>query len=125
MDGIVRTLLILSKIHELHTKCIDFTLAFPQADVKVPIYLHAPPWIQLDEGEGHDKMVLKLKKILYGLPDVGRTWWEHLSDGLTEIGFQSTGTDQCAFMKDNVIILVYVDDCVRLSKDEDKITQTM
>ena len=28
-------------------------------------------------------------------------------------------------MKDNVIILIYVDDCVILSKDEDKITQTM
>ena len=70
----VMTLLILSKIHGLHTKCIDFTLAFPQADVKVPIYLHTPPGIQLNEGESQHKMVLKLKKNLYGLRDAGRTW---------------------------------------------------
>ena len=69
----VRTLLVLSKIHGLHTKCIDFTLAFPQADVKVPIYLYTPPGIQLEEGETHDKMVLTLKKNLYGLRDAGRT----------------------------------------------------
>ena len=78
----VRTLLVLSKIHGLHTKCIDFTLAFPQADVKIPIYLHTPPGIQLNEGESQDKMVLKLKKNLYGLRDAGRTWWQHLSDCL-------------------------------------------
>ncbi len=69
----VRTLLVLSKIHGLHTKCIDFTLAIPKADVKVPIYLHTPTGIQLDESESHDKMVLKLKKNLYGLRDAGRT----------------------------------------------------
>ena len=121
----VRTLLVLSKIHGLHTKCIDFTLAFPQADVKVPIYLHTPPGIELNESGSQDKMVLKLKKNLYGLRDAGRTWWEHLSEGLTEMGFHSTETDQCVFVKDDVIILICVDDCVILSKNEDKIIETM
>ena len=31
----VRTLLVLSKIHNLHTKSIDFVQAYPQADIKV------------------------------------------------------------------------------------------
>ena len=101
----VRTLLVLSKIHGLHTKCIDFTLAFPQADVKVPIYLRTPPGIQL--GGNSNNTVLKLKKNLYGLRDAGRTWWEHLSEGLTEMGFHQTETDQCVFIKDNVIILIF------------------
>ena len=77
----------------MHTKSIDFTLVFPQADVKVPIYLHTPPGIQLDENYLHNNTVLKIKNNLYGLRDAGRTWWEHLSDGLTKMGFHSTETD--------------------------------
>ena len=119
----VRTLLVLSKIHNLHTKCIDFTLAFPQADVKVPIYLMTPTGISLDNNDGDT--VLKLRKNLYGLKDAGRTWWEFLSDGLHEMGFHQTETDQCVFIKDDVIILIYVDDCVIISKDEKKIEDTI
>ena len=33
--------------------------------------------------------------------------------------------DQCVFIKDDVIILIYVDDCVIISKDDKKITDTM
>ena len=69
--------------------------------------------------------VLKLKKNLYGSKDAGRTWWEHLSIGLKETGFHSTETDQCVFMKENMIILIYVDDCIIMSKDKDKIIRTM
>ena len=67
----VRTLLVLSKLHNLHTQSIDFTLAFPQKDVKVPIYLHTPKGI--DFGDDSHKTVLMLKKNLYGLRDAGRT----------------------------------------------------
>ena len=56
----VRTLLVLAKLHNLNTRAIDFTLAFPQADVKVPIYLHTPQGIVF---ENHENVVLKLKKI--------------------------------------------------------------
>jgi len=42
-----RSLHVSSKIQCLYPKCIDFALAFPQADVKVPIYLHTPLGIQL------------------------------------------------------------------------------
>ena len=87
----IRLLLIVSKIHKLHTQCIDFTLAFPQAEVKVPIYLHTPQGI--DFGESGHRTVLKLKKNLYGLKDTGRTWWEHLSIGLNELGLHSKETD--------------------------------
>ena len=41
------------------------------------------------------------------------------------MGFHSTETDQCVFIKDDAIILIYVDDCVILFKNEDKIIQTM
>ena len=44
-------------------------------------------------------MVRKLLKNLYGLKDAGRTWFEHLSDGLLCMGFIPTNSDPCIFTK--------------------------
>ena len=68
----VRTLLVLSKIHNLHTKSIDFVQAYPQADIKVTIYLHTPQGVSF--GDKHQDVVLQLKKNLYGLKDTELTW---------------------------------------------------
>ena len=119
----VRSLLVLSKLNNLHTQSIDFTLAFPQADIKIPIYLHTPQGINF-ENDGH-KTVLMLEKNLYGLRDAGKTWWEHLSEGLIELGFHQTQTDRCVFIKDDVIILIYIDDCIILSKNKQSIIKIL
>ena len=116
----VRSLLVLSKLHNMHTQSIDFTLDFPQADIKVPIYLHTRQGIDFGN-DGHNT-VLMLKNNLYGLHDTGRTWSGHLSEGLIELGFHQTETDQCVFIKYDAIILVYVDDCIILSKNKQIIT---
>ena len=63
-------------------------------------------------------MVLKLTKNLYGLKDAGCTWFEHLSDGLIDMGFMATSSDPCIFTKDDTIIILYVNDCVILSKSK-------
>ena len=118
----VRTLLVLSKLHNLHTRAIDFTLEFPQADIKVSIYLHTPQGIIFNDQEN---VVLKLIKNLYGLKDAGCTWWEYLSDGLKDMGFKQCQADQCVFKRGDTIILIYVDDCVILSKNEGSITDIM
>ena len=38
----VRLLLAVAKIHKLPSKSIDFVLAFPQADLEVPVYMELP-----------------------------------------------------------------------------------
>ena len=68
----VRTLLVLSKINNLHTKSIDFVQAYPQADIKVTIYLHTSQGVNF--GDKHQDVVLQSKKRLYGLKDAGLTW---------------------------------------------------
>ena len=59
-----------------------------------------------------DEYVLKLVKNLYGLKDAGRTWFEHLKQGLGSLGFTSSEIDPCIFFKENCVIIVYVDDCL-------------
>ena len=41
------------------------------------------------------------------------------------IGFINIDNDQCDFFHDDVIILIYVHDCVILSKNKQKITRMM
>ena len=69
-----------AKLHNLHTKSVEFVQAYPQALVKSAIYLHPPSKLRGD-------MVLKLIRNLYGLKDAGKTWFEHLTEGLNNLGF--------------------------------------
>ena len=83
---VVRSLLVLLKIHNLHIQSIDFTLEFPQAEISVPIYLHTLQGIMF--GEDNDEFLLKLTNNLYGVVYAGRTWWERLSEGLIKLGLK-------------------------------------
>jgi hypothetical protein len=62
-------LLIVAKIHGLESKSIDFVLAFPQADLDVPVYMEVPAGGNLLDilDENRRRYVLKLNKSLYGL----------------------------------------------------------
>ena len=39
----IRSMLIFTSLFNLSTKVIDFTLDFPQADLKEEVYMHIPP----------------------------------------------------------------------------------
>ena len=90
----VRLMLIFSEVHRLHTRSIDFTLAFPQVDVKVDIYMDLPLGCSPSDGSRKDEYVLKLVKNLYGLKDAGRTWFEHLKRGLEQLSFTCSSIGQ-------------------------------
>ena len=46
-------IMIVAQIIKLDTKAIDFVLAFPQADLNVPVYMELPAGMDL-EGHGKD-----------------------------------------------------------------------
>ena len=114
----VRILMTLSKLHNLHTKSVDFVQAYPQAAIKHVIYLKPPAGVSLNNKNG--EMVLKLLKNLYGLKDAGLTWFEHLSGGLTKLGFKATSSDPCIFTRGTDMIILYVDDCIIISKTKEE-----
>jgi hypothetical protein len=61
--------------------------------------------------------VLKLKKSIYGLKQSPQNFYLHLKDKLKSIGFESSESDQCLFISDKVICLVYVDDTLLYADD--------
>ena len=60
--------------------------------------------------------VLKLKKNLYGLKQAGRNWWLKLAEGLKDMGFKPSQADPCVHLRNDAVILVYVDDCLIFSR---------
>ncbi|KAL7523405.1 hypothetical protein ACHAWF_000505, partial [Thalassiosira exigua] len=81
----VHLLLTIAKIHKLESKSIDFLLAFPQADLDVPVYMELPAGISPinDVDSNHRRYVLRLNVSLYGLRQSSHNWFEKLSKGLS------------------------------------------
>jgi hypothetical protein len=117
-------LLTLTLVLGWYTRQINFVLAFPQAHTRTDLFMEVPSHFEVINGElsrntsapnpRHQPNVLKLLKNLYGLKDAGLTWFEHLKGGLESRGFCQSLVEPCMFVKDKLILLVYVDDCVAL-----------
>ena len=123
----IRFLLILSLIYGWDTRQIDFVLAYPQAKVSHDIYMLIPEKFKVKDKElvldqqapspWKQDHRLKLLQNLYGLKDAGATWYEHLKKGLFARGFTQSDVDPCLFYKPNLILVIYVDDCILMSPD--------
>ena len=105
----IRVLLILILTNAWKTRVIDYTNAFPQANIDTDIFVETPALFGCRSGE--DK-VLKLKKSLYGLKQSPRTFYQHLSKGLQTRGWTVSNIDPCLFMKRDMICVIYVDDTI-------------
>lgn len=68
------------------------------------------------------QLVCKLNKSIYGLKQCGRNWNKMLHDFLIENGFVQSQADYCIYTKlsdkENVILLVWVDDIVVAASSE-------
>ena len=61
--------------------------------------------------------LLRLNKSLYGLKNASLNCHNKLKTALEDRGFVESLSDPCVFIRENMIVLVYVDDCILISKD--------
>ena len=61
-------------------------------------------------------VVLKLTKNLYGLKQAAYNWFDMLKKGIESRGFKASSIDPCVHLRKDCILLVYVDDCIIISK---------
>jgi hypothetical protein len=111
----IQIMLVLTLAEKLHSCSIDFTLAYPQANLDVDIYLKLPMGFRLKGGFDKELYVLKLNKNLYRLKQVGYNWYEKLKGEMIARGFTMCQSDPCIYTKDNIVVLVYVDDMLIFS----------
>jgi len=110
----VRLMMAITIIHKLETKSIDFVLAFPQAELDRDVFMELPYGFQHG---GKGRYVLRLKKNLYGLADASFNWFQKLCEGLESENFVKSEIDQCVFIREDCIVLVYVDDMIAISRE--------
>lgn len=116
----IRMMLTLSAIHKLYMTSIDFTLAFPQAEIDVTIYMEVPLGCEVPEVD----FVCLLLNNVYGLKQAAHTWFEYLQGSLIESEgngghrFKQSHVDPCIFHKNGITVIIWVDDCLIFSKDK-------
>ena len=118
--AIVSIMLAVAKIHDLPSKSIDFVLAFPQADLEVPVYMELPMGFDCDS-EDKRRYVCRLNVSLYGLKQSSYNWFAKLKSGLEDRDFVQSRVDPCGFYGDGCIVLTYVDDCIIIGDTPERI----
>jgi hypothetical protein len=103
----------LTAMQNLKGKQIDFTQAFPQAKLKEDIYLRFPAGFE----HKNEKWALKLKRNLYDLVQESRNWFLKLSAIYERFGFKQSKSDPCLFLRRDMIIVLYTDDCLLYARD--------
>jgi hypothetical protein len=117
-------LLALCNIHGFKSKSIDFVFAFPQANLDADIWMELPTGIIVaDKSDESRAYVLNLKKslYLYGLIQASLNWFEKLKQGLVDRGFTPSKIDPCLYLKENMVLLTYVNDCIIISPSQESI----
>jgi hypothetical protein len=99
---------------------VDFFMAYPQAPIKMDIYMELPQGILTAQGNSKDH-VLKLEKKTYGQKQAGCVWNSLLVDKLMSIGFTPFLIDDCVFFWDDIIFMVYADDGIFLGNNDSKL----
>lgn len=108
----------------LFLRQIDFIQAYPQAPIETDMYMELPLGIETCHGNSKDH-VLKLLANLYGQKQAGRVWNGYMVEKLQSIGFEPSLIDECVFYRDDVIFIVYVDDGIFISGDDNSITKAI
>ena len=117
----IRMLMQLAAQYDLTVHQMDVKTAYLNAPIDCELYVEQPEGF-VTVGENGEKLVLKLKKSLYGLKQSGRNWNNMLHKYLTDEHFEQSLADHCVYTRFNadckVIILVWVDDIIVAASDE-------
>ncbi len=118
----VRLLLALCNIHGLESKSINFVLAFPQADLDEDFWMELPTGMvvsgKADESQSY---TLELRNRLYGLKQASLNWFEKLKQGLVDRGFTPSKINPCLYLKEKIILLTNINDCIIISPSKESI----
>ena len=62
-----------------------------------------------------------MNKYIYGTRQAAENWFDMLKTGPEDEGFKKNKVDPCLFVRNNFIVICYVDDCSIFSKDKETI----
>ncbi|GBM99150.1 Retrovirus-related Pol polyprotein from transposon RE1 [Araneus ventricosus] len=92
---------------------VDVNCTYLYAKLVETVYMRQPPGYK---SKKYPDYVCKLDRALYGLKQSGRLWFTEISSVLEKLGFAKLKRANGVFLKNKVILLLYVDDIVILGK---------
>ena len=114
----IRVLVALATVYGLQIHQMDVKTAFLNGDLEEEIYMEQP------EGfitRGNEEKVCRLVKSLYGLKQAPKQWHAKFDNVMLSNGFKINECDKCVYIKNTlnheVIVCLYVDDMLIISKD--------
>lgn len=113
----LRILLAVSSTRNYKIHQMDVVSAFLHGDINEEVFMEVPDGCNFDENS-----VLKLKKSIYGLRKSPKYWYEKLNNFIIQEKFIRSQHDLCLYSKDNLKILVYVDDILLFSDNDQDLT---
>nr|CAD1837132.1 unnamed protein product [Ananas comosus var. bracteatus] len=120
----IRVVLSLVANLDLELEQLDIKTAFLHGDLDEEIYMFQP------EGfvEANPNLVCKLKKGLYGLKQASRQWYKKFDSFMQDEGYKRCDFDHCVYFRGSThdsftILLLYVDDMLIASNDQNDITK--
>ena len=133
----INTIMMLCTIHAKRNSrfsVIDITAAYLNAQLEKPIYMSIDKDIvdymkkvnMVDDSHIRDNgsVIVELKKALYGTKEAGRLWYNHLDKDIKKMGYESNPAELGIYTKNLngkiCNILIYVDDIIVMSDDEDE-----
>jgi hypothetical protein len=118
----LRLLLSIGASEDMDIRQIDVVSAYPRSDLHAEVYMRPPEGMYCPED-----YVLRLRKSLYGLKQSGREWYIEACKGLGKLGFQPIFSEPSIFTTADrrILIGLYVDDMLILSKDPSDIDQVV
>lgn len=119
--GTIRMLLTMTVNFNLRTTAIDFRSAFISATLERPFYASMPPYV--NTFPQYAGKLLMIKKSLYGHRFAAKLFYEMLRDNMVKprdkggLGFKLSLNDHCLFLRDDAILISWVDDAVIVHRD--------
>ena len=119
-----RMLIAWVAVEDLEMHQVDVKTAFLHGNLDEEIYMQQPDGFA-EQGKQH--LVCRLQKALYGLKQASRSWYKKLDEFLYKAGFHMSASEPCLFVRgsgdEKVLLAVYVDDQIIISKSLAQIQQ--
>ncbi|WCJ18000.1 Transposon Ty1-LR1 Gag-Pol polyprotein [Euphorbia peplus] len=121
----IRSVLAFVATQDLHLEQMDVKTAFLHGYLEEEIYMQQPEgFVQ----PGHEHLVCKLKKSLYGLKQSPRQWYKRFDSYMKKIGYKRCEYDCCVYVKNlddgsSIFLLLYVDDMLIAAKNMNDVVE--
>ena len=104
----LRLLLTIAAVYDYEIKQIDVVTAFLNAPMNEEVYMELP------DGYGSDGNVVRLLRAIYGTKQAPHSWNDTVDKQMKACGFNRLRSDACVYVKNKIIIGVFVDDFIIL-----------